>query len=194
MRHSLQRWGILWGIVRVFMTLYTCTRVMWHTCGWVTSHIQVAHTGRSGIALSESNRTNLYEPCHAHPNESCLTCMPQQHSHIQKFVTSLTVIYFYICHVKWLQIWFLNKKSLKSLVWTSPNLLGKLTGMLRFQAPAAFLRKALCSETEFEMWGDGLQVCCSMLQCVVACCSVLQYVAVCCNVLQYVAVCCSMLH
>ena len=27
----------------------------------------------------------------------------------------------------------------------------------REKAPAAFLRKALCSEAEFEMWGDGLQ-------------------------------------
>ena len=27
----------------------------------------------------------------------------------------------------------------------------------REKAPAAFLRKALCSDTEFEMWGDGKQ-------------------------------------
>ena len=31
-----------------------------------------------------------------------------------------------------------------------------------------------------------LQMCCSVLQCVVVCCSALQYIAVCCSVLQRV--------
>ena len=38
-----------------------------------------------------------------------------------------------------------------------------------------------------------LQVCCSVLQCVVVRCSVLQCVEVCCSVLQCVAVCCNVL-
>ena len=37
---------------------------------------------------------------------------------------------------------------------------------------------------------SGSQLCCIVLQCVVACCSVLQCIAVCCSVLQCVAVCC----
>ena len=50
----------------------------------------------------------------------------------------------------------------------------------------------VCKERNAHCLRAGVEVCCSVLQCVAVCCSVLQCFAVCCSVLQCFAVCCSL--
>jgi len=57
------------------------------------------------------------------------------------------------------------------------------------------MREGLFYYTSVKTSDSGLQVCCSVLQCVAVCCSVLRCVAVCCGVLLQLAagstMCCS---